>query len=113
VQRRITQQTAAAEAAKDAAAAAAAAVAVAGKKKGGRGKKGASAAGAGDENAEDIEAMAALDAKQTQARVANATFPEYQLLDLLYVMSYDPSFVDRLPVVSGIHHAPLQRASRR
>ena len=59
-------------------------------------KKGRKSKGV-DEEAEEMIDVEAVDRRT--ARVANGIFPEYALLDLLYILSYDPDFQDRLPMV--------------
>jgi len=59
-----------------------------------KGKKGRGGKKSGPTEDEEMEA---LEAKQS-ARIANSTFPEYALTDLLYVQSYDAWFTDKLPL---------------
>ncbi len=82
------------------------AVAEASARKKGSAKKKKSKKGADDMD-EDDDAGAA--AEEKPARVANQLYPEYALLDLIYVLSYDPQFRVNLGAVSAMHTQESKR----
>ena len=60
-----------------------------------------------DELAEEVDEEMAT---RTQ-RVANTAFPEYAITDLIYVLSYNPEFTDRLSLVRTTREQSHKRPS--